>query len=173
MTAAEYLALARSPDGAFTPNLVNTVAYLVNCALMVTTFAANYVGDPFCTPLTPRSPLGRTLSWGAFGVAALLLGVVPGANRALSLVRVPPAFAVSLVCLCAANAAWCVGVERVLRAAFPARSRALLPPSLPLLLPPSASSSYAAPAAAAAGEEAAAATMPSSSRKSRAQKKNE
>ena len=165
MTAAEYLKLARSPDGAFTPNLVNTVAYLVNCALMVTTFAANYVGDPFCTPLTLNSPLGKTLSYGAFGVASLLLGIVPGANRALSLVRVPRAFAMSLVCLCGANAAWCLGVERVLRAAFPARSRALLPPS------PLAASN----AATAIVEEAATAAVSpsSSSRKSRAQKKDE
>ena len=161
MTAAEYLALARSPDGAFAPNLVNTVAYLVNCALMVTTFGANYVGDPFCTPLTRGSPLGKTLSYGAFGVAALLLGLVPGANRALSLVRVPREFAVRLVFLCAANAAWCVGVERALRAAFPARSRALLPPPL------AASDADAA----ATGEEIP--LPPSSSRKSRAQKKDE
>ena len=139
MTAAEYLALARSPDGAFTPNLVNTVAYLVNCALMITTFGANYVGDPFCTPLTHNSPLGKTLSYGALGVSALLLGLVPGANRALSLVKVPRGFAAALVALCAANALWCVGAERALRAAFPARSRALLPPPP---MPQSASLSF-------------------------------
>ena len=167
MTAAEYLALARSPDGAFTPNLVNTVAYLVNCALMITTFGANYVGDPFCTPLTSNSTLGKTLSYGAFGVSALLLGLVPGANRALSLVRLPRRFAASLVCLCAANAAWCVGVERALRAAFPARSGALLP------RPGAAANAAAASNAAdaAAGEGAAAA--PSASRKSRAEKKDD
>ena len=74
---------------------------------------------------------------------------------------VPREFAVRLVFLCAANAAWCVGVERALRAAFPARSRALLPPPL------AASDADAA----ATGEEIP--LPPSSSRKSRAQKKDE
>jgi cation-transporting ATPase 13A1 len=78
---------ARAPDADFAPNLVNTTAYLVNCALMLSTFAANYVGAPFCTPLSEAKPLAKTLTYGSAAVAALMLGAVPGAERALSLVR--------------------------------------------------------------------------------------
>ena len=78
---------ARAPDADFAPNLVNTVAYLVNVQLMLATFGANYVGAPFCTPLSDAKALAKTLVWGSAGVAALLLGLVPGAERLLSLVR--------------------------------------------------------------------------------------
>lgn len=77
---------ARAPDAEFAPNLVNTVAYLVNVQLMLATFAANYVGAPFCTPLSEAKPLAKTLAYGSAGVGALVLGVVPFANRVLSLV---------------------------------------------------------------------------------------
>jgi len=39
------------PDADFKPNLVNTVCFLVNWIIQITTFAVNYVGDPFMTPL--------------------------------------------------------------------------------------------------------------------------
>jgi cation-transporting ATPase 13A1 len=117
---------ARAPDADFAPNLVNTTAYLVNVQLMLATFGANYVGAPFCTPLSAAKPLARTLLYGSLAVAALMLGVVPGAERALSLVRIPYPLAPSLVAACAADFAACVVWERALRAALPARRPRLL-----------------------------------------------
>jgi magnesium-transporting ATPase (P-type) len=49
------------PDGDFSANVVNTVAFLINLHITATTFAVNYVGRPFTTPLlqvpAPSLPL--------------------------------------------------------------------------------------------------------------------
>jgi hypothetical protein len=41
----------QEPDAEFKPNLVNSVCFLVNWIIQVTTFAVNYVGHPFNTAL--------------------------------------------------------------------------------------------------------------------------
>ena len=46
-----------APDSEFKPNLVNTVCFLVNWVIQITTFAVNYVGHPFNTALADNRGL--------------------------------------------------------------------------------------------------------------------
>lgn len=47
----------QQPDGPFKPNLVNTVCYIVNSVVQLSTFASNYVGAPHNTPLRENGGL--------------------------------------------------------------------------------------------------------------------
>ena len=48
---------ALKPDSEFKPNLVNTVCFLVNWVIQITTFSVNYVGHPFNTALQDNKGL--------------------------------------------------------------------------------------------------------------------
>ncbi len=48
-------------DSEFKPNLVNTVCFLVNWVIQITTFAVNYVGHPFNTALSDNTGLYRCI----------------------------------------------------------------------------------------------------------------
>ena len=41
----------QKPDSDFEPNLVNTVCFVVNFIIQLSTFACNYQGAPFNTPM--------------------------------------------------------------------------------------------------------------------------
>lgn len=47
----------QAPDAEFKPNLVNTVCFLVNWIIQITTFAINYVGHPFNSALLDNKGL--------------------------------------------------------------------------------------------------------------------
>lgn len=47
----------QAPDAEFKPNLVNTVCFLVNWIIQITTFAVNYIGHPFNTALADNKGL--------------------------------------------------------------------------------------------------------------------
>lgn len=127
LTPALALAAARAPDAAFTPNLVNTVCYYVTLHLQLATFAANYQGAPFCTPMAAAGALRGVLLYGSVGVAAAALGFLPPLAAALKLVAVPWPLAPQLVAAGAANFGFCFAWERACRAAFPARAPTIGP----------------------------------------------
>jgi len=112
------------PDADFSPNLVNTAAFLASQAGQAATFAANYVGSPFNAPLSSnRGLLGAILG------LYLLLSVLasnawPELSAALELVAVPEELYSFLFLGAAADAAVCLAAERALRAAFPERHSA-------------------------------------------------
>ncbi len=80
--AADLRALAlqenkQLPDTPFEPNLVNSVCFLVNWIVQLTTFGVNYIGHPFNTSLQDNKGLAVCLRCGfsqrhcqAFYVAA-------------------------------------------------------------------------------------------------------
>lgn len=51
----------QAPDTPFEPNLVNTVCFLVNWIVQLTTFAVNYIGHPFNTSLADNKGLASCL----------------------------------------------------------------------------------------------------------------
>ena len=49
------------PDTPFEPNLVNSVCFLVNWIVQLTTFGVNYIGHPFNTSLQDNKGLAVCL----------------------------------------------------------------------------------------------------------------
>ena len=52
------------PDTPFEPNLVNSVCFLVNWIVQLTTFGVNYIGHPFNTSLQDNKGLAVCLRCG-------------------------------------------------------------------------------------------------------------
>ena len=90
----------QAPDTDFEPNLVNTVCFLVNFIVQLTTFGVNYQGHPFNASIAQNLPLGNTLRWGALLFVLLTTDIVPGLGQFFSLVRktVPLSHA-SILCM--------------------------------------------------------------------------
>ena len=83
----------QKPDTDFEPNLVNTVCFLVQWVVQLTTFGVNYLGHPFNQSLSENKGLALALRWGSLGFVAAATNIVPGTDWALSLVkpsRAPP-----------------------------------------------------------------------------------
>lgn len=76
----------QKPDTEFSPNLVNTVCFLVQWVVQLTTFAVNYLGHPFNQSLLENTKLALALRWGTLGFIAATVNIVPGTDWALSLV---------------------------------------------------------------------------------------
>eukprot|EP00494_Astrolonche_serrata_P026347 UN26609 len=51
----------RDPNGKFKPNVLNTVVFLISSTQTASTFAANYIGQPFMTDLINNTGLIRCL----------------------------------------------------------------------------------------------------------------
>ena len=80
----------QKPDTDFEPNLVNTVCFLVQWVVQLTTFGVNYLGHPFNQSLQENKGLALALKWGTLGFIVAATNVVPGTDWALSLVSLPP-----------------------------------------------------------------------------------
>jgi cation-transporting ATPase 13A1 len=117
-------ATPRAPDDDFAPGLVNSVAFLVSCALQCNTFAVNYVGAPFNTPLRQNKPMFLSLLCFYLALALAASGIAPGLAAALELVALPPDVRALLFTGVAADLALCALAEQSLRAAWPARPAA-------------------------------------------------
>lgn len=76
----------QKPDTEFEPNLVNTVCFLVQWVVQLTTFAVNYIGHPFNTSLDENRGMALALRSGAVGFVLACLNIIPGTDWALSLV---------------------------------------------------------------------------------------
>lgn len=86
------------PDGAFRPNLLNSLVFLLSAWMQLATFAANYAGAPHTTALTRHALLWRTLcgGWALVLLAALdapLPGLRPLLRTYLELAPLPGALA--------------------------------------------------------------------------------
>lgn len=79
------------PDGKFTPNVLNSVMFLLSAAMQVTTFVANYRGQPFMERFWDHTLLSGTAVF-AYAVLALAVAqVAPPLNVMLELVPLPNA----------------------------------------------------------------------------------
>lgn len=77
----------QKPDADFEPNLVNTVCFLVQWVVQLTTFSVNYIGHPFNQSLVENKGLALALRWGMLGYFVAVINLVPYTDWALSLVR--------------------------------------------------------------------------------------
>lgn len=64
----------------FKPNLVNSVCYMVQQIVQLTTFAVNYVGHPFNTGLAQNSGMSKSLRYGGCFLVLLISEAIPQLN---------------------------------------------------------------------------------------------
>lgn len=68
----------QKPDSDFEPNLVNTVCFVVNFIIQLSTFACNYQGAPFNTPIKETKGFFNMLKFSyifCFAITYDLLGI--------------------------------------------------------------------------------------------------
>ncbi|KAL7713907.1 P5A-ATPase transmembrane helical hairpin domain-containing protein [Entamoeba marina] len=77
------------PDAEFTPSLVNTIIFLISNTINVTTFAVNYVGEPYRKNITEYKPLMYCLL-AVFGLTVVFaFEIIPELNQTFQLVPFP------------------------------------------------------------------------------------
>ncbi|CAG9462154.1 unnamed protein product [Pedinophyceae sp. YPF-701] len=107
-------------DGDFKPNLVNSVCFLAQTMAMATTFATNYVGKPFNTPLAEN----KGFYYGLVAVAGLYVGMVldlaPPLRDSLELVPIPAHLQDRMMVGGVLVFGLCLGIERGCRRVFAA-----------------------------------------------------
>eukprot|EP00891_Asterochloris_glomerata_P000411 jgi/Astpho2/411/Aster-03461 len=96
---------AQAPDSDFKPNLVNTVCYVIQFIIQLTTFAVNYQGHPFNSSITETKGFFNLLKW-----SYVFIAIVP----------IPEPLRSGMVALAFSDFALTYGLEHMLRAAFPA-----------------------------------------------------
>ncbi|KAI9916849.1 hypothetical protein PsorP6_018130 [Peronosclerospora sorghi] len=80
---------AMHPDGIFTPNVVNSIMFLMVSIMQVTTFVANYRGQPFMEGFWENRLFCRAVLL-TYGILAVLIAeIVPPLNGMLELVAMP------------------------------------------------------------------------------------
>jgi cation-transporting ATPase 13A1 len=77
------------PDGKFRPNVINTVMFLVSCIMQVTTFVANYKGQPFMEKLTENKLLFQSVVVSYSFLFMAVFEILPFLNETLELVPFP------------------------------------------------------------------------------------
>lgn len=89
--AKRYLPTDFRPDvkGSFSPNILNTVVFLLSTSQQTATFVVNYKGRPFMEGLFDNVYLLRTLGACAAIVAFTVAEVSPQVNRLMQLVAFP------------------------------------------------------------------------------------
>ena len=75
----------QKPDTDFAPNLVNTVCFVVNFIIQLSTFACNYQGAPFNTPIKETKGFFNMLKW-SYVFCLVIIYDVMGIGTAFSLV---------------------------------------------------------------------------------------
>jgi len=109
----------QDPGAEFKPNLVNTVCFLTNFAIQTMTFAVNYVGKPFTTPLSQNTMFALSVRWSAGIYILLVLDVIDGFNGWFSLIPLPSVLKYKAIGLAAASFLACRALENTARRAFP------------------------------------------------------
>ena len=75
----------QKPDTDFVPNLVNTVCFVVNFIIQLSTFVVNYQGAPFNTPIKETKGFFNMLKWSYIFCLAITWNAL-GIGTAFSLV---------------------------------------------------------------------------------------
>uniref|UniRef100_A0A383WJ86 Cation-transporting ATPase n=1 Tax=Tetradesmus obliquus TaxID=3088 RepID=A0A383WJ86_TETOB len=109
----------------FAPNLVNSICYLVQQIVQLTTFAVNYVGYPFNTSLTQNAGMIKSLRYSGCFLALLVSQSVMPLNESFGLVAIPLEMRLYLIAGSLAVIAFSLFWEHSLRRLFPAAT----PPS--------------------------------------------
>ncbi|KAJ0409499.1 hypothetical protein P43SY_002389 [Pythium insidiosum] len=80
---------AMHPDGKFSPNVVNSVMFLLSSVMQLNTFVVNYKGQPFMVSFWDHKLLSRSAVLGYVVLAIAIADVVPALNEMLELVPMP------------------------------------------------------------------------------------
>ena len=101
----------QKPDADFKPNLVNTVCFVVNFIIQLSTFACNYQGAPFNTPIKETKGFFNMLRFSYIFCLVIIYDVL-GIGTAFSLVSCCASyFATSTYSLCSRHyAAWAANI---------------------------------------------------------------
>ena len=110
----------QEPDADFKPNLINTVCFLANFIIQTMTFAVNYVGEPFATPLAENKMFALSVRWSVGMFVVLTLDIVHGLCGWFSLVSMPSIMKYKMLGLAWLAFLVCTFIEQVARAVFPA-----------------------------------------------------
>jgi len=108
------------PDTVFKPNLINTICFLVNFIIQTMTFAVNYVGTPFNTPLSENKAFALSVRWSVIMYVLLVFDLPSGLASWFSLVAIPQGMKVQLMSLAVAAYFGADAVEKMARRMFPA-----------------------------------------------------
>lgn len=104
----------RYPDADFSPNLLNSVVFLVTTSANFATFAANYKGRPYMTPLTGNRALLGTLVTGILSLWVAAFELMPDFNEYLQMTTMPDfAFRVAVWKIMAIDLFGSLAIERV------------------------------------------------------------
>ncbi|KAG9394171.1 Cation-transporting P-type ATPase [Carpediemonas membranifera] len=90
-------------DHEFEPGLVNTVVFLSDCVISVSTAFSNYVGNPFMVSLWKNKKVRNILLAAAFGLFILISQSQPELNKLLEMVEIPEALISKLTVLYVAD----------------------------------------------------------------------
>lgn len=107
-------------DAEFKPNLVNTVCFVVQNAMQLITFAVNYIGEPFQTPLFENTGMISSLRISSFLLMFVASGLLPQLTSYVQLVSIPTDIRAEMFGGCFAVALVTTVIERSLRDWFPA-----------------------------------------------------
>ncbi|RLN89268.1 hypothetical protein BBJ28_00012660, partial [Nothophytophthora sp. Chile5] len=80
---------AMHPDGKFSPNVVNSIMFLMSSIMQVNTFVANYKGQPFMEGFWDNKLLCRSAVFNYVVLAVVIAEVFPPINSVLELVAMP------------------------------------------------------------------------------------
>jgi cation-transporting ATPase 13A1 len=80
---------AMHPDGNFTPNVVNSIMFLMSSIMQVNTFVANYRGQPFMEGFWENKLLYRSALFNYAVLAVVIAEVFTPINAMLELVAMP------------------------------------------------------------------------------------
>ncbi|KAL4102033.1 hypothetical protein PRIC1_005781 [Phytophthora ramorum] len=80
---------AMHPDGNFTPNVVNSIMFLMSSIMQLNTFVANYRGQPFMEGFWENKLLYRSALFNYAVLAAVIAEVFTPINAVLELVAMP------------------------------------------------------------------------------------
>eukprot|EP00963_Diacronema_lutheri_P002068 scaffold136_cov325-Pavlova_lutheri.AAC.4 len=108
------------PDMDFAPNIVNTVSYMANMMIQISTFAVNYVGHPFNTSIRENKGMWYSLMASVIFFVTIASDNMREFNAYLELVPLPETFRDRFLIMAFADFVLSYGVEHAMRFLFPA-----------------------------------------------------
>jgi cation-transporting ATPase 13A1 len=109
----------RNPEGDFKINVLNTVVFLIQSSMTISTFAANYQGRPFMQNLNENKMMYRLIVGSLVVIFMAALNWLEPLTDLLELAPLPSEeFRTNLVFLMVVDLILVVGIERILSKVF-------------------------------------------------------
>jgi len=106
------------PGAVFVPNLANSGVFIITTSMQLSTFATNYVGNPYMESLTENKSLFRCLVGCAIVAFIAAAELVPPFNSFIQLVPFPAGYKLKLLLVMILDYIMAHGVERLSRKLF-------------------------------------------------------